>query len=900
MDLACTRCGGRFPADQVNQRFQGVCPKCLAAVVLNPTEPAAPGEAPPLKPGDRFRNLEVLELLGQGGMGLVYKARQPELDRAVALKLLPRRLAEDPGFVQRFQREARALASLSHPNIVGVHEFGTEGGLCFFVMELVDGVNLRQVLRERKLAPEEALGIVPQLCDALQYAHLEGVVHRDIKPENILLDRKGRVKISDFGLAKLVSGDGPATITRTDSLMGTPAYMAPEQLENPKRVDHRADIYSMGVVFYEMLTGELPVGRFEPPSRRVEVDVRVDEIVLRALEKLPERRYQHASEVKDAVTKVGAAQPAPASWALAALASTFALWALVFCGTVVAMMLGRSAASPAPLLLVGLAGGILSAWVVWPPLSSGKSSVAPAVILAAGAIALAAAYLFAISRREAEIPFAPAGIYLAIAAGFVLTVIALRRARGMPRKFLLAGGLVHGFAAVFVSALQSILLVFLTQHVPPAPLATAPTIPLERLFVTDQDLPGLERLSYSPFHQRNPLLAEDPSELEIIVNYLYGLQVRNLAPSHLRRGYWAYLHPDFLVPYGFIALEAADEIVARRIVDQLSDSRAEGERWTHQQGRTVIVAYCTKRLRHSADFDYLVNVLKSRLGLQNTKTLTITNLRLEEEDLPPGCSLPPQDDQGSQNPITVGRPWSFFGGFDIKESNLPIQPSQLHEFYACFIAPHGIRYRVFNVPDRKAREKLWQALEDSSEKTGLHPSSSFGPILTAWSKAPETPAGAKLDYEALAAAVLERALLETLPKDPHDSLMTELSRAAAVSAIEAHRIVTNDPPKIEEFGYQSLTALLATLGRNDPDVQWSLWPLHRYWSGIAEFGRISVVHSKANTLIQGNVATVERHAHYRFQVAFTLNKIGKVMEFKLLPSGRRVVREGKTWKYYPN
>jgi serine/threonine-protein kinase len=181
-------------------------------------------------------------------------------------------------------------------------------------------VNLRQTLQAGKLEPRQALAIVPQICDALQYAHDEGVVHRDIKPENILIDKKGRVKIADFGLAKLLRpGEGPGvrgspyTLTGSHQIMGTPHYMAPEQMERPQTVDHRADIYSLGVVFYEMLTGELPLGRFPSPSQKVQVDVRLDEVVLRSLEKEPERRYQQASEVKSDVEQISQSPPPPAS-----------------------------------------------------------------------------------------------------------------------------------------------------------------------------------------------------------------------------------------------------------------------------------------------------------------------------------------------------------------------------------------------------------------------------------------------------------------------------------------------------------------------------------------------------------------------------------------------------------
>jgi hypothetical protein len=198
------------------------------------------------------------------------------------------------------------MAKLNHQHAVTLYEFGqTDDGLYYFVMEFVDGTDLRHVILDGDLGPSQALAIVPQICEALHYAHKKGIVHRDIKPENILLDKDGNVKIADFGLAKLL--DRPATaytLTRAGQRMGTPHYMAPEQIEHPDQVDHRADIYSLGVVFYEMLTGELPLGRFAPPSKKVEVDVRLDDVVLRTLEKEPDRRYQHASEVKTDVETI--------------------------------------------------------------------------------------------------------------------------------------------------------------------------------------------------------------------------------------------------------------------------------------------------------------------------------------------------------------------------------------------------------------------------------------------------------------------------------------------------------------------------------------------------------------------------------------------------------------------
>src|SRR5258705_3139412 len=244
-------------------------------------------------------------------MGFVFKARQPHLDRFVALKLLPDKLARDPRFTERFNREGRVLARLNHPNIVSVYDFGMTEHFYFLLMEFVDGVNLRQAMQAGRFSPVEALSVVPRICDALQYAHEQGILHRDIKPENILLDSRGHVKIADFGIAKLVGDEKPdVTLTGTGAAIGTPHYMAPEQLEKPSQVDHRADIYSLGVVFYEMLTGELPIGRFAPPSSKTPVGSNVDEVVFRTLEKDRERRYQSAGEMKAEVehlTESGAA-----------------------------------------------------------------------------------------------------------------------------------------------------------------------------------------------------------------------------------------------------------------------------------------------------------------------------------------------------------------------------------------------------------------------------------------------------------------------------------------------------------------------------------------------------------------------------------------------------------------
>jgi serine/threonine protein kinase len=257
-----------------------------------------------------FPALEVLGHLGSGGMGCVYRVRERDSGRISALKVLPRELAADPAFVERFEREARALSRLRHPHIVGVHGFGQAGGFCFLLMEFVDGANLRQALRSGRFTPQQALALIPPICEALQAAHAQGVLHRDIKPENLLLDAEGRVKIADFGIAKLLEGPGASsaekyTLTRTGARIGTPHYMAPEQVETPDQVDHRADIYSLGVVFYELLTGELPLGRFPAPSIKAGLDARVDDIVFRALAKERELRQQTADQVKAEVEGLG-------------------------------------------------------------------------------------------------------------------------------------------------------------------------------------------------------------------------------------------------------------------------------------------------------------------------------------------------------------------------------------------------------------------------------------------------------------------------------------------------------------------------------------------------------------------------------------------------------------------
>ncbi len=280
----------------------------------------------PVELASAFPQVEVLELLGQGGMGAVYRGRQRSLDRPVALKLISRELADDPAFLERFHDEARTLGRLKHPNIVAVYDYGQAGPYCYFVMEYVEGCNLREAIHAGRLTAAEALHIAVEVCEALDYAHQQGVVHRDIKPENILLENGlpivpaddpaaasplGKVKITDFGLARLLPERNESALTTDGRIVGTPLYMAPEQIERPREIDHRADVYSFGVVLYEMLTGGLPLGRFGPVSQQAGVDRRLDAAVYRCLEKDPQRRYQRVADLRADVAAV-LAGPGPA------------------------------------------------------------------------------------------------------------------------------------------------------------------------------------------------------------------------------------------------------------------------------------------------------------------------------------------------------------------------------------------------------------------------------------------------------------------------------------------------------------------------------------------------------------------------------------------------------------
>jgi serine/threonine protein kinase len=249
----------------------------------------------------------VLEELGRGGMAVVFKAQQTSLDRIVALKIMSQRLAADPDFVRRFEREAKALASLNHPNITSIYDRGQAGKRIFFVMEFVEGHCLRDILQScgGKIPQERALHLFIQTAEALSYVHARGTIHRDIKPENVLVTAEDKVKVTDFGLAAMANRNVNFNLTADNMMMGTLNYMPPEQRADAKSVDHRADIYSYGVMLYEMLTGNVPLGKWDPASLVVPgLDPRFDEIIGNCLKNNRNERYQSIDLARDALKAI--------------------------------------------------------------------------------------------------------------------------------------------------------------------------------------------------------------------------------------------------------------------------------------------------------------------------------------------------------------------------------------------------------------------------------------------------------------------------------------------------------------------------------------------------------------------------------------------------------------------
>lgn len=276
-------------------------------LTLSPSQAAASGSAniqpDPVITTDevaaRMTQYDALETIGSGGVGSVFKARQRSLDRRVALKILRSEWAEDETFIERFRREARTLANLTHPRIVAVYDSGESGGFFFIAMEYVGGGSLKELMARGRLPPARVLEIADELCDALTAAHAAHVTHRDIKPSNVLLDDTGHVKLCDFGLSKSRRTDtAELTLTSPSLRMGTPNYVAPEQWEDTATADHRADIYSLGVVLYEMLTGQKPIGAYPSAAEKAGLSRRVDTVLARALQPDPTERFQTIAELR--------------------------------------------------------------------------------------------------------------------------------------------------------------------------------------------------------------------------------------------------------------------------------------------------------------------------------------------------------------------------------------------------------------------------------------------------------------------------------------------------------------------------------------------------------------------------------------------------------------------------
>jgi len=268
---------------------------------------------------DAIEGYRLEKLVGVGGMGEVHRATQLSLNRTVAVKLLNPELAKDPSFVARFQKEAAALATLSHPNIVSIVDKGKAADTYYLVMEFVDGPSMREQMRAPLLSPQQGLRMMLEICRAVDYAHRRGVIHRDLKPENILFDKQAGLiaKVTDFGLASFLDDNSARfALTSTHVSMGTLSYMAPEQRVDAKNADGRADIFSLGIILYELLVGEVPLGTFDPPSKsKPDIDPRLDAIVGRCLKPDPEERYPTVAalvaELEPLVPGVSSQAPKP-------------------------------------------------------------------------------------------------------------------------------------------------------------------------------------------------------------------------------------------------------------------------------------------------------------------------------------------------------------------------------------------------------------------------------------------------------------------------------------------------------------------------------------------------------------------------------------------------------------
>lgn len=328
----CRECGRVFTGAAV----LGQCPSCLMAAALAPhqiqTDTAGKRLADPTSSDLEkiFPELEIVECLGKGGMAAVYKVRHRTMDRIAALKILLVDPLDDPIMADRFAAEGDILKSIDHPHVVRGFAAGERAGFLYLLLELVQGPSLRQVIQSGQIVPATAIYAGVQISNGVAYVHQRGYIHRDIKPDNILLHSGtepfsgslssflvagGRLRLADFGLATAaVEKPGARQLTLPYQRLGTPDYMAPECRHGISRADLRMDVFSLGVVIYEMLTGDLPVGRYQLPSKKCGVISEVDDILMRCLEPDPTRRYADAGAVRHDLTLALQAMRRKKSW----------------------------------------------------------------------------------------------------------------------------------------------------------------------------------------------------------------------------------------------------------------------------------------------------------------------------------------------------------------------------------------------------------------------------------------------------------------------------------------------------------------------------------------------------------------------------------------------------------
>src|SRR5262249_49771694 len=309
----CAKCGATVFADSP----RGLCSVCLFKTGLGSLEEDNDGARELARMQMEFGDYELLEEIGRGGQGVVYRARQKSLNRTVALKVIGLGQWASTSHLKRFRQEAEAAASLEHPQIVPIYEIGERDGSCYFSMKFVEGGELDEVLKRQPMSSRRAAELFVKIARTVQFAHERGILHRDIKPGNILLDKHGEPYLTDFGLARLIEQE--STVTNSFDVLGTPSYMPPEQAGGQaKELTPAADVYSLGAVFYQMLTGQAPfaggtsyetirlVMETEPKDPRLwnsRVDIDLATICLKSLEKDPQRRYPSALALAEDVER---------------------------------------------------------------------------------------------------------------------------------------------------------------------------------------------------------------------------------------------------------------------------------------------------------------------------------------------------------------------------------------------------------------------------------------------------------------------------------------------------------------------------------------------------------------------------------------------------------------------